>query len=321
MPVTHFALSPTSGAPAHRQIVEQIKVGLLTGSLRPGEMLPSIRDLKREIGVTEAVVRRAYAQLARQGVVTLMHGKGVQVSRRLNYGGTQDLVEQYEAVVDEALAKAQKDGLLLSCFARLLAAKARTIESASHPLVYVDATEALAEERASTISTAWGIHVQGVSLDSLKPLLVKIPRPMRILTNYYRHSQVLALARKSGVPVIPMGLAYASAMVRRIEGLRKGSTVLLIVDPADADRADRMIEDYRQRFTTRALRFTASPWRGDADFQRHVRDRGCALVLVSARLWEHLPARTKRRGTVMRTQMEFAPADLEAARIEAGVIA
>lgn len=315
-----LSVSRTSSVPPHRQLVEQVKVALLTGTLRAGAMLPSIRDLARTVGVTEAVVRRAYGELADQGIVTAWHGKGVQVNERLTYDRSQALVERYNLLVTDVLSRVQKEGLLLSPFARLLSARADELERTAPSLVYVDATDAVARERAAVISRAWSVHVDGLALAGLPRLLAGPRRPAKILTSYYRHSQVIEHVRRRGIPVIPIGLSYSRRMASRIEELPRGARVLLIFDPADRARAELMLADYRARFDRRDLTFEGRSLPRAAELRRLGRGPTHALLLVSVRVWERVPPDVRALEKVMRTEMEFTPAQLEEARIAAEVV-
>ena len=55
--------------PIYAQLIEQIKVGIVTGSFAPGERLPSVRDLAMEAGVNPNTMQRALAQLESEGLV------------------------------------------------------------------------------------------------------------------------------------------------------------------------------------------------------------------------------------------------------------
>ena len=55
--------------PIYAQLIEQIKVGIVTGSFAPGERLPSVRDLAMEVGVNPNTMQRALAQLESEGLV------------------------------------------------------------------------------------------------------------------------------------------------------------------------------------------------------------------------------------------------------------
>ena len=55
--------------PIYTQLIEQIKVGIVTGVFPRGERLPSVRDLATEAGVNPNTMQRAMAELERDGLV------------------------------------------------------------------------------------------------------------------------------------------------------------------------------------------------------------------------------------------------------------
>lgn len=63
----HWSFS--NDAPIYAQLIEQIKVGIVTGAFPPGERLPSVRDLSTEAGVNPNTMQRAMAELERDGLV------------------------------------------------------------------------------------------------------------------------------------------------------------------------------------------------------------------------------------------------------------
>src|SRR5262245_32572572 len=66
--------NPSSGLPVYQQLIAQVKHDLQTGALRPGEVLPGISHLARELVVNPNAVERAYRTLEREGVIDL-HGE------------------------------------------------------------------------------------------------------------------------------------------------------------------------------------------------------------------------------------------------------
>ena len=58
-----------SDLPIYTQLVEQIKLGIVSGSLRPGERLMSVRDMATEAGVNPNTMQRALQELERDGMV------------------------------------------------------------------------------------------------------------------------------------------------------------------------------------------------------------------------------------------------------------
>lgn len=59
----------SSDAPIYSQLIEQIKVGIVSGAFPPGERLPSVRDLAVEAGVNPNTMQRALTELERDGLV------------------------------------------------------------------------------------------------------------------------------------------------------------------------------------------------------------------------------------------------------------
>ena len=75
-----FRPNPASGVPIYLQLMEQVKHGVETGALRPGEQLPGIRPLAEELVVNPNTIAKAYRELEHEGVVELRHGAGAFIS-------------------------------------------------------------------------------------------------------------------------------------------------------------------------------------------------------------------------------------------------
>ena len=75
-----FTLDPNSGVPIYRQIQDQVRYGIASGRLRPGEQLPTVRALAVDLSVNPNTVIKAYTELERQGVLTTEQGSGTFVA-------------------------------------------------------------------------------------------------------------------------------------------------------------------------------------------------------------------------------------------------
>ena len=69
-------ISNSSGQPIYEQICRQIKGAVASGKLRPGEPLPSIRNLARDLRISVITTKRAYEELERDGFICTVAGKG-----------------------------------------------------------------------------------------------------------------------------------------------------------------------------------------------------------------------------------------------------
>ena len=75
-----FALDASNGIPIYEQIVRQTKFAIASGVVQPGEMIPSVRELARELTLNPNTVARAYRQLQQEGILDSVRGTGLQVA-------------------------------------------------------------------------------------------------------------------------------------------------------------------------------------------------------------------------------------------------
>lgn len=70
----------SNSTPIYTQLIEQIKVGIVTGAFPTGERLPSVRDLATEAGVNPNTMQRALTELERDGLVCSQRTAGRRVT-------------------------------------------------------------------------------------------------------------------------------------------------------------------------------------------------------------------------------------------------
>jgi GntR family transcriptional regulator len=80
--VMFLRIEKGSAVPISRQIGDQIAALCASGSLRPGERLPSVRELARELAVNQNTVLRVYERLCGDGLLEMRHGQGTFVAAR-----------------------------------------------------------------------------------------------------------------------------------------------------------------------------------------------------------------------------------------------
>lgn len=95
-------ITQNSDKPIYKQIAEQFESDILVGKYQKGEYLPSIRGLAKDLKISVITTMKAYEQLASQGLVTAVQGKGFYV----NAQDSQMLKEQHLRKVEDALTDA-----------------------------------------------------------------------------------------------------------------------------------------------------------------------------------------------------------------------
>jgi GntR family transcriptional regulator len=99
-------VEPSSGIPITRQIVDQIRARCASGLLQPGDRLPSVRELARELAVNQNTILRAYERLTAEGVLERRHGEGTFVADVA--GGPGGGRRQLKREKDNLAAEAQR---------------------------------------------------------------------------------------------------------------------------------------------------------------------------------------------------------------------
>lgn len=97
-------ISNTSGIPIYEQIKEQIKSAILSGEIEENELLPSLRQLARDLKISVLTTTRAYNELEQEGFVTNVQGKGCYVMGR----GSELIREQFLRDIEDNLTAAIK---------------------------------------------------------------------------------------------------------------------------------------------------------------------------------------------------------------------
>jgi GntR family transcriptional regulator len=101
-----------SPVPIYRQIVDSLRTHLVDGDLVPGDLLPSVRRLALELGITFNTVAQAYRQLAEEGWLDLKHGRRAKViDRRLPSGASRAKVTGFQRSIRQMVAQMRAEGL------------------------------------------------------------------------------------------------------------------------------------------------------------------------------------------------------------------
>lgn len=96
----------SSAVPVYRQIVDQIKYQIASGALRPGDRLPSVRELARRLPVNQNTVLKAYDLLAGEGLLNRRQGDGTFVEDVPSALKKSERLKQLSAILAQAAAQA-----------------------------------------------------------------------------------------------------------------------------------------------------------------------------------------------------------------------
>jgi DNA-binding transcriptional regulator YhcF (GntR family) len=146
-------ITKNSEIPVRDQIVSQVRVAIASGDLRPGDKLPSTRELARRFSIHANTVSAAYRELAATGAVDLRKGSGIYI-RENGHDRLDDLIERL--FLDAARSGFSRDTVL----ERMLSGLSRKV---IRGFALFEENDALAEIIAHEIRQSCGIKVERVT--------------------------------------------------------------------------------------------------------------------------------------------------------------
>jgi len=100
-----FTLNPNSGIPIYRQLIEQVRRMVSSNQLRPGDTLPSVRELAVAHAVNPMTISKAYSLLEAEGLLERQRGKAMTVAAHLAH---KERLERLQPAVDQLVMAARQ---------------------------------------------------------------------------------------------------------------------------------------------------------------------------------------------------------------------
>lgn len=107
----YLELNPVAERPIYGQIVDRLKFAVASGVLRPGELIPSVRELSKQLVVNPNTVARAYRDLQAEGLVEPVRGMGLQVTAGAADRCKADRAETVRRRLREAIEEARRSDM------------------------------------------------------------------------------------------------------------------------------------------------------------------------------------------------------------------
>lgn len=104
-------INENSPRPIYDQIVQAVKNSIVNRELQTGDMLPSIRSLARDLGISVITTKRAYEELEKQGLIYSEQGKGFFVNKVNQNLLLENRLKEYEKRLRDMICEAKGLGL------------------------------------------------------------------------------------------------------------------------------------------------------------------------------------------------------------------
>ena len=102
-----LSIDPGNGLAIYDQVVRQIIFAIAGGAAKPGELIPSVRELARDLALNPNTIARAYRELQSHGVLTAVRGTGLKVASGSDAVCRSRRTELIRARLRQVLSEAQ----------------------------------------------------------------------------------------------------------------------------------------------------------------------------------------------------------------------
>jgi GntR family transcriptional regulator len=240
-------LASDDASPIYQQLVDQLRLLVTTGELRPGARLPSARHLAANLGVNRNTALRAYMVLAREGVFEGRRGGGTVVigPPRETRGSAQippQLAEQIGKLVVASSDLGVRTGDLLTYIARQSDVRARR---ADLHVAFVECNPESLDHYVGRIREEFGVSVTAILLSDVADAAAKgALRDIDCLVSTFFHlSEVRRLLRDAvKAELFAIGVRPHLSVLEALERLTRGSSVgvMYYERPGDHLAAERL---------------------------------------------------------------------------------
>lgn len=103
----------STGVPAYRQIIDAVLGGIASGTLKPGDQLPTVRQFAVDLSINPNTVVRAYRELEIRGILSTQQGMGTFITNKKVKTDDDRRQRRIAQLVRDLLARAGADGVTL----------------------------------------------------------------------------------------------------------------------------------------------------------------------------------------------------------------
>lgn len=109
-PGFRLRLDARSGVPFYRQIIDQVQAAIASGALRPGDQLPTVRQLAVDLSINPNTVIRAYREMEIRGTLQTQQGSGTFISEQKSKPDREERQRLLHQIAEDFLARAGAAG-------------------------------------------------------------------------------------------------------------------------------------------------------------------------------------------------------------------
>ncbi len=232
-----FSIRRRDKTPVYLQLVDQIRYRIAMDQMQAGQLLPTVRDVANQIGVSIHTVARAYEVLQDQGLITMRQGQRAKVMPLKEHSPSSIPFPMHsnhlEHKLREIWEEAQQSNISATTFKATVNRLISGEESWEPKLVFIECNRPESTQCAAQITRELTAVATPVLLEDLlanpEGTLEQIGRPMAAVTTFFHINQVKTALATQSIPTLGVVLALQPGLLIQIATLASPANRIAVV--------------------------------------------------------------------------------------------
>jgi GntR family transcriptional regulator len=303
----HLELHHASPIPLYHQIAETIRYRIATGALTPGTVLPPLREAAEQWGANLHTVRRAYGELAREGLVATRVPHGTVVLPSTSPASEPRGLRELEAFADRVVREARRQRLGLDELIDVLGRRrGATAPPATGSIVHVvECSATQSADLAAQLARRWRVRAIPWVLGRPAP-----PGPGPVVATYFHYAEIRAAwpERMRDVHFLGIRPDPALRVLLQRQAKRASKPVRVLFCEREESMLHNIAADLGRVLPSGRFRIVPRLVTRPEVLQREL---GRGVVLLSPRVWGEAPESLRGDPRVFEARYVFESRDLE----------
>ena len=318
--ILKFSLQRKSPISPEGQLVAHLKIAMMLGDIKPGEQLPSVRQLETHLGVGRNVVWRAYSKLAETGAISIEGRRRATVNSTNQPEKTAELVQVFDWLAKDVIERLRALRINPQSFQRFLSHRIQQMDLLARDVVFVECNHLQAQLWSTEIGELWDLRVPGVEIAALRVLSEEErSRFKTVLTPLYHHEEVRALFQNPNTNVLALRLQWNRAKIREWRSLPSRTRIAIVLEKSEClGYGDPFAHGLSALCPN--VRVEVIPFKSSSQLKALLASGKYAQAFLSGAVLESVDARVRNSPRIARHALGIDRRSLEEARIRAGVV-
>ncbi len=272
--VTTYKVDSESDIPIYQQLSDRIASDIKSGVLKPGDKLPTVRDLAEELCLAKGTIKRAYDELCREDLVEMTQGRGTFV--RYRPMNSKSRKERAMAAIDQMLETLRE--LSLSPEEMRIFVELKLRECLQHGnrvrIGFVECSPEILGQIADRLREYPQIEVSPYLLEDILRYPYKIADDTDLVITSATHAAALEEALPNSKNLVKMALAMRPQCVRNIAQLNENAKVGVC---CRSERFFELLSEVMKSYTAAAVP-KAAFFFGQGDLAAYLEEKDAVLV-------------------------------------------